>query len=341
MHSKFSIWKMLAFGTTMLALAACSGAGFQAPTAGTQNSPFVALDPAAEVLPNEQRGANLLFIDPAKVAAQIYVSNYSSSAAAFVNDYKANNKANKKAFCMLTVGEGINAIGVDSAGELFVPQVIDLSTGQPDVLSFAPNCGAQGATLSGLKGQPAGIAFSSTGTRYVNDIVGPSSKAGNVAVFPKGSTTPSKFLTNSQIFLASGVGVDSKNNLYLSFYSPTSATGIMEFPGGKAPGKALKLANTIGSPGVPVFDSHDNMLISDDTAVTEDIYAPPYTKNPKTFPLKGHSPQCSLDKAQTTLACGDKTNTSVDIYAYPSGKYMYSFNKGLTPTVIGIAQDPR
>jgi hypothetical protein len=40
------------------------------------------------------------------------------------------------------------------------------------------------------------------------------------------------------------------------------------------------------------------------------------------------------------VACGDKTNGSVDVYAYPSGKYQYSFNKGLGGQVIGVVQAP-
>ena len=83
------------------------------------------------------------------------------------------------------------------------------------------------------------------------------------------------------------------------------------------------------------------MIITDDSAVTLNVYAPPYTKAPKTYPIKEQSPQCSLNHTQTNLACGDKTNATVDVYSYPAGKYQYSFNKGLSGNVIGTAQDPR
>ena len=86
----------------------------------------------------------------------------------------------------------------------------------------------------------------------------------------------------------------------------------------------------LGNPGSPAFDKKDNLIVTDDSNQTLNVYAPPYTGKPKVYQLKGSSPQCTLNKAQTNVACGDKTNSSVDVYAYPSGKYQYSFNKGLS-----------
>jgi hypothetical protein len=154
------------------------------------------------------------------------------------------------------------------------------------------------------------------------------------------TTSNSVFLTNPQIFFANGIGVDSKDNVYVSFFTQASTTGVMEFKGGQMPGTVLKHIKN-GAPGAIAFDKTDHLIITDDAAVTLNVYAPPYDKMPKTYPIQGHSPQCSLNKAQTNLACGDKTNTAVDIYSYPAGKYLYSFNNGLTATVIGTAQDPR
>lgn len=284
--------------------------------------------------------SQLVFVDPMTIKAQVYVAAYNASGSTPVDDFNAGDTKNKGDFCQIAaVGEGINAVDVDPSGELWVPQGLDTKTGKADIVSFAPSCGAEGKTLSDGKGQPAGIAFAPDGTRYVNDIQGPASSAGNVAVYPPGKTKPSRLLTNSQILLANGVGVDSKGNAYVSFYTPASKTGVMKFKDGKMPGTVLGKIHD-GAPGAIAFDKNDNLIVTDDAAVTIDVYPPPYDKAPKVFPMQGHSPECSLNKAQTDLACGDKTNTSVDVYSYPAGKYLYSFNNGLTPTVIGIAQDP-
>lgn len=340
MHSKRFIALALVAAPTFLAACSNSGsAGLPSPANPSNLTRFASIDDRAPVMP-ARSGGGLVFLDPMTIKGQMFVAAYNPSGATPVNDYNADNKQNKTDICQITsVGEGINAIGVDASGELWIPQGLDVKTGNADVVSFAPNCGAAGKTLTDNKGQPAGIAFAPDGTRYMNNIVGPSSTAGNIAVYPAGKLKPTRFLTNANIFFANGVGVDSKGNVYVSFFSSTSATGVLKFKDGQMPGTILgKIKN--GSPGAITFDKSDNLIITDDSAVTINVYAPPYDKAPKTYPLKGHSPQCSLNKAQTNLACGDKTNTTVDVFGYPSGSYLYSFSKGLTATVIGIAQDP-
>jgi hypothetical protein len=342
MHVKRYLALALVSGPALL-LAACSNSGSaQLPSTASPlglTTQFVSMDDRAPAMP-ARSARNLVFVDPMTLKAQMFVAAYNPSGETPVDDYNANDSKNQKSICQITsVGEGINAIGVSAADELWIPQGLDPKSGVPDIVSYAPNCGAKGATLTDSKGQPAGIAFAPDGTRYVNNILGPSSSAGNVAVYPSGKQKPTRFLTNSEIFFANGVGADSKGNVYVSFYTATSATGVMKFTGGQMPGKVLgKIKN--GAPGAIAFDKNDNLIITDDSAVTLNVYAPPYDKAPKTYPLEGHSPQCSLNKAQTNLACSDKTNTSVDVFSYPAGKYLYSFNNGLTATVIGIAQDP-
>jgi hypothetical protein len=320
-------------------LAACSNSATQLPASSAAPAALGSIGVSS--VPTRPR-SDLKIVDPAAIAAQVYTSAYTYPSATPILDYKADDKNNKKNFCKLTVGEAINAIAVDSKGELWVPQGLDPNSGSPDVVSFAPNCGAAGTTLSDADGQPGGIAFSSKGITYVDDLLGPSSTAGNVAIYPKGKTAPTGELTNSQIFLAAGVAVDSKDNTYVSYFgNPTTTTGVLEFAGGKMPGKLLKDIELV-VPGVPLFDSKDNLLITDDanSSPTENVFAPPYTKKPKSFALKGNSPECSFDKGDTTLACGDKDNTTIDFYSYPNGKYLYSISKGLTASVVGVAQDP-
>jgi hypothetical protein len=347
-------FKEYAMRRTLLAICAIAGSAavlfacsnVQPPTGSTSASDLRVLGGPTQAFGGAQHRNGLIIVDPAKIKAQVYVGAFTyPSSSTPILDYKAKDTKNKPYFCKITVGEAVNSIAVDSTGELWVPEGYDSSISEAAVVSFGPDCGKAGTTLSDPDGEAGGIAWSSKGTAYVDDIGGPSSTAGNVAIYPKGKTAPTGELTNPAIYLAGGVAVDSKDNVYVSFFTnpskPSGATGVLKFAGGKMPGRLLKKIK-LAIPGVPLIDSHDDMLITNDanSAPVEDIYAPPYTKKPATFSLKGNSPQCSLDAKETTLACGDKQNDTVDFYSYPGGKYLYSISKGITPTVIGVAQDP-
>jgi hypothetical protein len=69
----------------------------------------------------------------------------------------------------------------------------------------------------------------------------------------------------------------------------------------------------------------------------EAICFAPKTRNPNAASLFG-----SLNTANTDLQVTDYANDSVDIYAYPSIKYKYSYSRGLRPSasVLGIVQYP-
>jgi hypothetical protein len=342
-----------------LLLAACAGGG-------AQLSPPAAQGPAAQsralapmTLPHPmslayaaslhlpgglQRcdSSRLYFVDPVMVKAQIFVGQFGSTASlpGEVNDYNGNNKKNGKPICTIGNLTGVNGIEVDSTSELWIPN--ETVSGVNQVTSQAPHCGKAGVVLQDPNGQPADIAFAASGIRYVSDIVSNGSAAGDISIYPKGATSPSGKLTNKNVFLSLGVAVDSKGNVYQSYLESGSTTGgLLEYAKGKMPAKQLKGVK-ITVPGTLIIDKNDNLILTDDSANTLDTYAPPYTKPPATFPLEGESIQCSLNKAESNVACADAANNAVDVYAYPAGTYMYSFNKGLNSslTTIGIAQDP-
>jgi hypothetical protein len=287
----------------------------------------------------------LNFLDPAVVKPQMYVSQYGQAASleGKVNDYGPTNQKNLKPLCVIGDLNEVNGIEVDSANELWIPLITLAGVGE--VLSRSPHCGKAGVTLQDPNGEPADIAWAPNGTTYVSDIVSTGSNAGDISVYPKGATSPTSKLTNNSVFVSIGVSVDSKGNVYQSYFTSLSGAsgGVIEFPGGKMPAKPLKTVSaTVTVPGTPTLDKSGNMIITDQSTDTLYIYAPPYTKAPKSFALEGQSVQCSLNKAETDIACADAANNAIDVYAYPAGTYMYSFNKGLNSslTTIGVAQDP-
>ena len=190
---------------------------------------------------------------------------------------------------------------------------------------------ADDIVLSDPDGQPVDIAFAASGITYVSNILGPSSSTvGSISIYPKGATTPSGELTNSSVFYSLGVAVDSKGNVYQSFLGNSSGTagGVLEFK--------------IDEPGTVFIDANDNLIVPDQGAPSLNTYKPPYSKLASSIPLQNQSIQCAVDKAEDNVACADRANEGVDVYAYPAGTYQYSFTNGLSSSLatIGIAQDP-
>jgi hypothetical protein len=349
----------LASAAAALLLAACSGGGAQfsppaaqgpaaqsrAISAVTLPHPLSFAYAASLYLPGGQThgdSSGLYFVDPVTVKAQMYVSQFGSTASlpGEVNDYNGNNKKNGKPICTDPNLTGVNGIEVDSTNELWIPN--ETVSGTNEIISQAPHCGKAGVVLADPNGQPADIAFAASGIRYVSDIVSNGSAAGDISVYPKGAMSPNSKLTNKNVFLSIGVAVDSKGNVYQSYLKTSEASGgVLEFVKGKMPGKPLK-GVTITVPGTLIIDKNDNLILSDQSANTLNTYAPPYTKPATSFPLKGQSVQCSLNETETNVACANVGLNEVDVYAYPAGAYMYTFTKGLNPSTstIGVAQDP-
>jgi hypothetical protein len=287
------------------------------------------------------RGFDLRIVDPEIVNAQIYVSQAGQQGfPSAMNDYHAPNKKNKKPFCYFPNLRHsiVAAIEVDKTGELWIPL-------DSKIVSYAPNCGAAGTALSDPSVIANDIAFDSKGTRYVSNNY--DVNRGDVSVYPKGATSPTRKLKDSAVLYSYGVGVDSHDNVYESFINSPSFNkgGVVEYRGGRMPGKLLENVMS-DSQGPPTFDKSDNLIITNDNASTGtvDIYAPPYDNAPASFATKGYSTQCSLGREETNIACADSGNGTVDVYKYPDGTYMYSFNKGLLgapATTVGVAQDRR
>jgi hypothetical protein len=348
--TRFGAWG-LAPATAAVLLAGCAGAGGVTPSSSqaqpesrAQRPGFgqpISMVPRSAVLGDAERGKGLIFVNPSKLTAQVDTSEFGNSTPSNVYDFAQGDSSNGKPICSFTSGEGVNAITV-SKGLLWVPEAIDITTGQPQIISYAANCGKEGKLVySDPDGQPADIAFAPDGTTYVGNIAGPSSGNGNVAVYPKGKTAPTSTLTYAKANYIFGVAVDSSNDLFVSFIVNSGTNGIVEFKGGKMPAKLLKGVKVPG-PGVPIIDKDQNLVIPDTSALTVSIYAPPYTKLKSSFALKGISAQCALDEAQKNIYCADTSNEAVDTYTYPAGTYEYSFNDTIDPSenLIGIATDP-
>jgi hypothetical protein len=362
---------------TLALLAGCSGGGSSAPAipATHPGAPsqsisrsfiphFKLIDALGGILQapsNTLRFVNPEPFDPTAPTNGLYGANYGNAGGdqlgGYFNLYKLPGSGNSKPLCQggLNKVAEINGIGVDSTGTLWVPGLVPTNLLSGIVLTYTKNtCTKTTTKLTEQSGEPADIAFTTTGTRYVMDIViFPAMTNGQVEVYPKGKTKPTRTLqlpgeqigTGSTQGLGLGVATDSKNNVYATYINTNSGTDITKFAGGIGSGKILQNSNGTFYEGM-TFDGNGNLVVAADSSAgaTIDVFKPPFTGTPTTFAAQGSVVDLKLDPAGANLYVGDATNNTVDVYKYPSGTYEYSIVVTTVPpngaVVEGVAVDP-
>ncbi len=274
--------------------------------------------PIAHVLPAGS-GAQGLYV------AQEYLGT--------LNEYDPYQR-NAKPFCQTPVGDGnVLDIGVDARGHLWVP---DASPSK--VLAFSTGCVSGWPRkvvkkLSDPDGQPAGIAFSSNGTAYVNNIAGPNQAPGSVSIYAPGARSPTGQLTPpTGAAFVFNVAVDASNNVWATV-GVLGAAAVEEFPDGKPPGTLLSQQTIVEPIGI-AFDAKQNMLLVDTYWLTLFVFSPPYGGEP-TRSITLHDGAVSsyayvtLNRQNTRMYLDNTRDSSVEVYRYPACKYLYSITAGL------------
>jgi hypothetical protein len=301
--------------------------------------------------------------DPAAPKAGVYGANYGDASGnqlgGYFNLYAIPGSSKSKPVCSnggLNKVAEINGMGVDSTGTLWVPgfDPSNLTTGI--VLTFTKlTCTEAKTSFTDKNGEPSDIAFTTTGTTYVADILNDALTSGYIGVYPKGKTSPTSTLKPPGISTYDpstgsggfdlGVGTDSKNNVYTSYENAAGATDIAVFAGGKGKGKILQNSSSVFYEGI-TFDKKGNMVVASDSSSGGDIniFKPPFTGSPTVISAQGSPVDLKLDSANKNLYVGDAANNTIDVYAYPGGKYEYSITvTTVAPNgavVEGVAVDP-
>ena len=300
--------------------------------------------------------------DPTAPKNGVYGANYGNAAGnqlgGYFNLYKLPGSSSSTPVCAnggLNKVAEINGIGVDSTGTLWVPGLLPTNLTSGIVLTFTKNtCTKAAAKLTDKGGEPADIAFTSTGKMYVLDIVNfPAMTNGQIEVYPKGKTKPTSTLqlpgeligSGTPQGLALGVATDSNNNVYATYLNTSMGTDITVFAGGKGAGTILQNTNGTIYEGM-TFDANGNLVVAADSSAgaTINIFAPPFTGTPTSFAAQGSVVDLKLDPAGANLYVGDAANNTIDVYKYPSGTYKYSIVVTTVPpngaVVEGVAVDP-
>jgi hypothetical protein len=329
----------LGAAATIAALAACSG--YQ-PTTGPslgQYQPMTGSDGARSVLPAgfKPHTTRPSWMKPAPPGADarkpyhIAVAQFGGSSVLW---FPLNDKTNKPP-TVCQPASSTNGIAIDRGGNLWVPDGRANTTTE-----YGPNCGAAKLTIPDTTGEPADVGFSGNKRVYILNLNN-TSGAPTVGVYNKNNGKQLGTLSDPSFAVLFGIGSDREGNVFVSNLESNNVGNVVEFPKGKMPGTQLS-GVSLGLPGAPTFDRHNNLIITDWLAETIDVFAPPYNGSATTAPLMGSSIWCKLDHKGKELFCGDADNGSIDVYAYPGNAYKFSYTSELSPSglVTGVAPAP-
>jgi hypothetical protein len=264
----------------------------------------------------------------------VYVAPVDASVVAFAR----RNRSGAGPLCSIPIVGEVFGLGVDPSGNLWA--AIEASGNVSSVQEFGPNCGAAGATLSD-PGFASDVTFDRNGTAYVSDYDTTGSQPGAIEVYAKGATNPTGVLTDPSMAQALNVATDRNGDVFATIVEPNNAHGVIEFPSGTMPGTVLGVTGFTEGVSM-ILDRANNLLVDDIGHPSQlDVYPPPYSGAPaRTIPLTEQSESCVLGQHEERIFCGDDLEDTVDVYAYPSGTYEYSYRGGITTTIIAVATYP-
>jgi hypothetical protein len=145
--------------------------------------------------------------------------------------------------------------------------------------------------------------------------------SGGVDVYPPKATAPSARLTYSDLVQVGGVAVDAHNNVYVAGYTSQSTPIVVEFAHLGPTGANLNLTGLVSPAGVLV-DKHGNLAVSDNTLPGVNIY-PPGSTSPSATIANAEAPDRSaFDRTENLIYVPESTNDAVNIYDYPSGAFV-------------------
>jgi hypothetical protein len=237
-----------------------------------------------------------------KVGKDLFVSDGISTVFLFKNNtYKSAG----------TVTNGLSDVDgdwVDKSGNLYVANV-----GAKNVTEYKPGSSSPSCTYDAGLVDPINVTTDAKGDVFVvdfNDFNAP----GSVDEFKQCTDTVSQQYSIPKG--PEGVAVDSKGDIFVSFFNANFAGAFEEFPKGKTTPKALSA--TVGSPAGLILDKKGD-LIADDQEGSIDVIAPPYTTATPLVSGLSDPFHAGLSQNNKVLFNANSGSTTVTIYAYPGG----------------------
>ena len=267
---------------------------------------------------------------PASARAGVYVAQANGASDGIVFGFGAHDRKNRAPMCSLGNQKFADTdIAADSSGSLYLANV---QSGRVNV--YAPNCGSRIATFIDPYGSDSDVALHGSTIYAVGSQ--------HVAVCSREGCSAE--LTDPSILQLETGAVDSKGNVWGSYYDQQGRISLIVWQNGAMPGHPVSGYVNQNTPGGLLFDDRDN-LVSIQTrfghAYTYRCSAAAAScTNTATFTLHAASLFGALNARNTDIQLTDYANDSVDVYAYPTFTYEYSYDAGLlkTSSVEGIAQ---
>jgi hypothetical protein len=207
-------------------------------------------------------------------------------------------------------------VALDRARNVYV-----VDQGPNEVFVFHRGAGKPFETLS----DPDGIAFQvvvgNDGRVYLSNEYNFSLGNGNVVEYAPGSTSPTLEITDRKFNVVEDVGLDSKNNLYVTYDTPHVVGKINEYAPGKTHGKTLP-PSLKGAGGIE-FDAADDLVVCDTTAPAVKVFAQGASTPKYEFATSQIDPwDVTLTHQAKRAFVTDPYSGTTYEYALPSGKQL-------------------
>jgi hypothetical protein len=264
-------------------------------------------------------------------AHHVYVSQTNGGGTSYVFEFGAQNKRNHAPICSIAGSADVMNLASDAFGDVYVPD------GATDTVSeYSPDCGKRLARISDQFGLPSGVLLAGSA------IYLPS--ASGIAVC--GRNGCSSNLTDASIFEITSAAVDARGDVWAANYDQRFAISLVVWRRGSMPGHVVSGYSNTLSPGDIVFDKNDTLISIEapfSTLTTFQCHARSAAcAQTGSFPLHGASNFGALNAVNTDFQVADYRADAIDVYAYPTFDFQYSYDAGLKPgfSVVGVAQVP-
>jgi hypothetical protein len=288
-------------------------------------------------------------LEPATALARhgvVYAVTGSPSGTYIINEYPQHNPKNRGPLCTIDAGTSIfpGDLTTDPKGNLWVPTIATPSISALwEIVQYGPNCGAALTALDdSTGGQPIGIALDKKGTAFVANLYNASFGPGDVTVYPRGKTQPTRVLTSSLIVgFVDSIAVDANNDVYIVCDGQNYSSQVVEFAKGKGSGTLVNITGFSALGGI-AFDRGQRMILTDYGTTQDEIYAPPYYGSPtETIALQSGSQPFYSKVNKRNSALYVTGHTGIAVYSYPGGAYKYTVTNGIgRGGAGGVALEP-
>lgn len=262
----------------------------------------------------------------------LYAASYNGGV---VNIYPAGGN-NQAPIGQLSSGlTSPQGVAVDKWHRLWVA-----NTNAFNVVGFKRGATTPFKSLSDPNYYPISVAVDSNNTVYAANAESTTGPPGNVTVWAHGSTSPTETLTDPSFEIVTNIGVDAKNDIFVSYIPTSGPPALMEFKAGSTKGTPVSIADA--NLGDITFDTSNN-LVMETLSNTLGVWAPPYTSGPtRQISAFGNEPQFNQKESKVCVAYANPTTPDVVCYNYKTGILVDTITNGFSSSVIpyGIAFDP-